>query len=92
MLEETVLIWVPCLFLWTFASLEVYYIVNSKKRDIPWNWLNSLKLLITILLVVLSFSDIVASIAYTESEEFTIHNVDIYTPLIKIISFVSIIL
>lgn len=89
--EQTVLIWVPCLFLWTFASLEVYYILSSKKRDIPWNWLNVSKLLITVILIVLSFSDIVASIAYSESGEFNIYNVDIYTPIIKILSFVSII-
>lgn len=80
----------PCLFLWTFASLEVYYILNSKKRNIPWNWLNITKLLLTIVLILLSFTDLVTNLAYSESEQFKVYNVDIYTPVIKILSFVSI--
>jgi len=42
--EKTVLIWMPCLFIWLFAPLEVYYLVKSKYRDIPWNWLNLAKM------------------------------------------------
>lgn len=80
----------PCLFLWTFASLEVYYILNSKKRNIPWNWLNITKVLLTIVLILLSFTDLVTNLAYSESAEFTVYNVDIYTPVIKALSFVSI--
>ncbi|KAI7815048.1 ABC subfamily C member [Rhyzopertha dominica] len=85
--EQTVLVWVPCLFLWTFASLEVYYILSSKHRDIPWNWLNVLKLVLTLALIILSFSDLVTSLAYSEGDDFTIYNVHIYTPVIKILSF-----
>lgn len=88
--EKTVLVWVPCLFLWTFASLEVYYISNSKKRDIRWNFLNITKLLSTVLLIVLSFADLATNFAHIKSEVFKVYDVDIYTPVIKVISFVSI--
>ncbi|XP_015378037.1 PREDICTED: multidrug resistance-associated protein 1-like, partial [Diuraphis noxia] len=42
--EKTALVWSPCLFLWLFSPLEVYYLVHSRYRDIPWNWLNLSKL------------------------------------------------
>lgn len=42
--EKTVLVWVPCIFLWVFSPMEVYYILNSKQKDIPWTWLNISKL------------------------------------------------
>jgi ATP-binding cassette subfamily C (CFTR/MRP) protein 1 len=82
-----VLVWVPCVFLWTFSSLEVYYILHSKKRDIPWNWVNVSKLLGTAVLFVLTVTDLVTSINSSESDTY---NVDIYTPIIKLLSFVSI--
>jgi ATP-binding cassette subfamily C (CFTR/MRP) protein 1 len=85
--ERTVLVWVPCVFLWTFSSLEVYYILHSKKRDIPWNWVNVSKLLGTAVLFVLTVTDLVTSINSSESDTY---NVDIYTPIIKLLSFVSI--
>jgi ATP-binding cassette subfamily C (CFTR/MRP) protein 1 len=82
--ERTVLVWVPCVFLWTFSSLEVYYILHSKKRDIPWNWVNVSKLLGTAVLFVLTVTDLVTSINSSESDTY---NVDIYTPIIKLLSF-----
>lgn len=38
--EKTVLAWIPCLFLWIFSPLEVFYMLSSKQRNIPWSWLN----------------------------------------------------
>lgn len=90
--ERTVLVWIPCLFLWIFASLEVYYILNSKKRNIPWNFLNVSKIIVTSLLILLAFSDLVTNFAYSESDKFSVYSVDIYTPAIKLLSFVSILI
>lgn len=87
--ERTVLVWVPCVFLWTFSSLEVYYILHSKKRDIPWNYLNMSKLLGTAVLFVLTVSDLVTGFKSETSSESAFQNVDIYTPIIKLLSFVS---
>ncbi|XP_063922484.1 multidrug resistance-associated protein 1 isoform X3 [Zophobas morio] len=85
--EKTVLIWIPCVFLWTFSSLEVYYILHSKKRDIPWNWVNVSKLLGTAVLFVLTVTDLVTSINSASSSDSGVSNVDIYTPIIKLLSF-----
>ncbi|KAJ8967485.1 hypothetical protein NQ314_002799 [Rhamnusium bicolor] len=85
--EKTVLIWIPCLFLWTFSSLEVYYIINSKRRNIPWNWLNISKLVITGAISILTISDLVNSLKSTVSNDVVVYSVDIYTPVIKLFSF-----
>ncbi|XP_072401346.1 multidrug resistance-associated protein 1 isoform X12 [Diabrotica undecimpunctata] len=85
--EKTVLVWIPCIFLWFFAGLEVFYICNSKRRNIPWNWLNLSKLAITATLIVLTISDIVTSFKTAGSRGSTVNDVDIYSPLIKILSF-----
>ncbi|XP_049823779.1 multidrug resistance-associated protein 1 isoform X4 [Aethina tumida] len=85
--ERTVLVWFPCAFLWTFSILEIYYITNSKKRDIPWNWLNVSKLVVTAALCVLSATDLVTSVKNAKSEDGSVPKVDIYTPVIKILSF-----
>ena len=42
--QKTILVWVPCLFLWVWAPLETYYILSSKTKGIPWSWKNCLKL------------------------------------------------
>ena len=36
--QKTILIWVPCAFLWVFSEIEVYYLLNSKKRNVPYTW------------------------------------------------------
>lgn len=84
--QKTVLVWVPCVFLWTCCFFEVYYIINSKKRDIPWTFLNILKCVVTATLVILTVVDLVTSLR----SETPVYNVDIYSPLIKILTFVSI--
>ncbi|XP_074036471.1 multidrug resistance-associated protein 1-like [Leptinotarsa decemlineata] len=85
--EKTVLVWIPCLFLWAFSSLEVFYIFDSKKRDVPWNWLNLLKLGVTCTLAVLTSSDIVTIFKSAAENNSEVYSVDIYSPLIKLFSF-----
>ncbi|XP_050432447.1 multidrug resistance-associated protein 1 isoform X1 [Adelges cooleyi] len=84
--ERTVLIWVPCLFVWLFSPLEVYYLVSSKFRDIPWNWLNISKLIGAILLCILTIADIVYAVIQYTSDQPT-YSVDFYTPLVKLVTF-----
>ncbi|KAJ8982897.1 hypothetical protein NQ317_004327 [Molorchus minor] len=80
--EKTVLVWAPCLFLWAFSCLEVYYILNSKRWNIPWSWINVSKLIVTGVLAILTLSDLV--VAFKSDE---VYRVDIYTPLIKLFTF-----
>ncbi|KAG7167512.1 Multidrug resistance-associated protein 1-like 3, partial [Homarus americanus] len=51
--EQTVLVWVPCGFLWLFAPLEVHYLRHSVDRLVPWSWVNVSKLVISLLILIL---------------------------------------
>ncbi|CAI6346527.1 unnamed protein product [Macrosiphum euphorbiae] len=84
--EKTFLVWAPCLFLWLFSPLEIYYLVNSKYRDIPWNWLNMVKVAGVSTLCIISTLDFVYAIILYSSG-MAVFSVDIYTPLIKLITF-----
>lgn len=80
------LVWIPCIFLWTFSGLEVYYILNSKKKDIPWSVLNVSKIILSSVLIILSLTDVITAL----NSDNIAYSVDIYTPIIKILTFVSI--
>lgn len=67
----------------------MFYILNSKKRDIPWSFINIFKLFFNCVLIVLCISDFGVAIHRISKEE-EVFNVDIYTPLIKFLTFVSI--
>ncbi|EJY57511.1 AAEL017209-PA [Aedes aegypti] len=51
--QRIILQWVPCFLLFLFTFYEVYGIVTSRYRDIPWNWLNISKIVITFMLMTL---------------------------------------
>nr|CAD7403901.1 unnamed protein product [Timema cristinae] len=84
--QKTVLVWIPCSFLWLFSSLETYYILHSKTKNVPWNWLNISKIILTALLIVLSIAD-VGLVASRRSNEFEVFSVDYYTPIIRMVTF-----
>ncbi|XP_049764041.1 multidrug resistance-associated protein 1 isoform X1 [Schistocerca cancellata] len=84
--QRTVLVWVPCVFLWTFSALETYYLLSSKTRNVPWNWLNATKLVITLILVVLTVADLGNAFHLISLNE-DVHPVDIFVPIIKIMTF-----
>lgn len=84
--EKTVLVWVPCLFLWFMSFFEGYYILKSKERNIPWNILNISKSIITILLIVITFVDLGVTVHGSSNGE-QVHEVDYYSPIIKILTF-----
>ncbi|XP_044597667.1 multidrug resistance-associated protein 1 isoform X7 [Cotesia glomerata] len=83
--QNTVLVWSPCIFLWTFSLLEAYYLINSKRKNIPYTWKFISKGVLTAVLIVLSIVDL--SVAIHNSNYTTVFNVDYYTPFIKIITF-----
>ncbi|CAH1406918.1 unnamed protein product [Nezara viridula] len=82
-IEKTVL-WIPCLFLWMFSCVDIFYIYTSKSRNIPWNWRNILKLVSLALLLGLCIFEL----GYNIFKSDPAYLVDIYTPAIKAISFV----
>ncbi|KAG8248929.1 Canalicular multispecific organic anion transporter 1 [Homalodisca vitripennis] len=44
--EKTVLVWGPCLLLWILSPIEIYLMMISKCRDIPWGFTNTAKLIL----------------------------------------------
>ncbi|KAJ8673709.1 hypothetical protein QAD02_004971 [Eretmocerus hayati] len=85
--QKTVLIWTPCIFLWAFSSFEAYYLLKSKKRNIPLTWLFIVKFILTAFLILLSAVDLGKSI-YDSQSAIIVYKVDFYTPLVKIFTFV----
>ncbi|XP_008553086.1 multidrug resistance-associated protein 1 isoform X1 [Microplitis demolitor] len=83
--QKTVLVWAPCIFLWIFSLLETYYLINSKRKNIPYTWKFISKGVLTIVLIVLSIVDL--AVAIHNSNYTTVFNVEYYTPFIKIITF-----
>ncbi|XP_011343424.1 multidrug resistance-associated protein 1 isoform X3 [Ooceraea biroi] len=84
--QKTILVWVPCIFLWVFSTMEAYYLLNSKRRNVPHTWLFISKQVLTVGLILLSIVDL--GVAIHASTDHTVHSVDYYTPVIKIISFI----
>lgn len=84
----TALVWAPCVFFWILAPLEIYYLKTTKYFNIPWSYLNIGKLSLVGLLTLLSFIDLGMAVDMQESQGlFSVH---IVSPIIKVITFVSI--
>lgn len=88
--QHTVLIWIPCIFLLVFSPLEFHFIKHSKYADIPWNFINISRFIITLTLIGLTLCDFITANALHGTDG--VYDVHIVTPLIKLITFVSFIL
>lgn len=84
--QHTVLIWIPCLFLWIFSFLDIFYIKNSINRNVPWSVFSVSKLVLTSALILLTLVDVIIVFSNSASE---VYPVDLYMPAIKIATFVS---
>uniref|UniRef100_A0A182QBD7 ABC-type glutathione-S-conjugate transporter n=1 Tax=Anopheles farauti TaxID=69004 RepID=A0A182QBD7_9DIPT len=82
--QQTVLVWVPCAFLWVFSFLELFYLRKSADKDVPWSFVNVSKLLLTGLLIVLTVVDLAKAIS-TDGVSAPLYY---YTPVIKIATFI----
>ncbi|XP_065205454.1 multidrug resistance-associated protein 1-like [Planococcus citri] len=77
--EKTVLVWIPCVFLWIFLPLEVYFLRRSSAFDIPWNFYNVSKLIVIFILATLALTDI----ANYVFNDYSYLPVNFYSPLIR---------
>lgn len=68
--------------------MEAYYLLNSKRRNVPYTWLFISKQVLTVGLILLSIADL--GMAIYESTFRAVYSVDYCTPIVKIVSFVSI--
>ncbi|KAK9889603.1 hypothetical protein WA026_006976 [Henosepilachna vigintioctopunctata] len=82
--EKTVLVAFPCSILWIFSGLEIFRILKSQSKHIPWNWRNVSKLIVIIALCLVTVTEIIFNIIHQKE----LHAVDIVTPLVKFFSFV----
>lgn len=69
--------------------MEAYYLLNSKRRNVPYTWLFISKQVLTIGLILLSIIDLGVAI-HASVYGRTVYSVDYCTPVVKIVSFVSI--
>lgn len=67
--------------------MEAYYLINSKRRNVPYTWLFISKQVLTVVLIILSIVEILLAINANGHRK--VYNVEYYTPFIKIITFVS---
>ena len=42
--HRTALLWLPFAFLWVLSGVEAHFLLSSKRRSVPYTWLNVLKL------------------------------------------------
>lgn len=79
--ERTVLVWVPCFFLWVFTPMEIFYIKSSPDRLVPWSWLNICKLIGSTLLMTVQCVDFFHAV-YRNANEGEVYGVDYAAPAI----------
>ncbi|XP_046388373.1 multidrug resistance-associated protein 1 isoform X3 [Ischnura elegans] len=83
--KKTVLVWIPCLFLWVFSPLEFYYVIISKNRNIPWTILNITKFFITAVLIIVAIVDLAHFINVSSSDD--VYPADYLAPVLRMLSF-----
>lgn len=64
---EIILDWAPILFITIFFFLEIYFLWKSQYRDIPWNWLNSSKLILLIALTGVHTYELILEVFFSEN-------------------------
>ncbi|KAH9635556.1 hypothetical protein HF086_003170 [Spodoptera exigua] len=87
--EKTVLVWIPCAYMWLAALVDIYHIVSSKEGNIPWNKLNISKLVIALSLVVLQILNLILITYASSKEENKIYDADFYDPVVKLLTLVQ---
>lgn len=86
--EKSVLVWIPCLFLWLFSPVEIYNFLSSKQKNIPWNWLNITKLLVTTILIILLAGELLITFGVSDDRK-AVYDINFFASLIKFLTVVS---
>lgn len=84
-IEKTILVWLPCAFLWIFSGVELHFARSSRYKNIGWNAFNISKFVILGLLIILTLADLIVLLVIKD-----LYIVDIINPILKILTFVSI--
>lgn len=86
--QRTVLVWIPCVFLWMFALFEYRLIRKSKEERIPWAFMNGMKCGLITTLIIFQIFELTYDLFY-EFKGYDTPVVDKYTPICKLVTFVS---
>ncbi|XP_055346997.1 multidrug resistance-associated protein 1-like [Paramacrobiotus metropolitanus] len=86
--QKTVLVWIPCVFLWLMLPFQSYRILSSHFKIRRWTWLSIAKTTFSLLLFVLAVMDM----SYVAHQWNTVEgrglpDVDLIAPLIKAATF-----
>ena len=60
--RQTILVWIPSIFLWIFAPIEGAFILRSKKLEIPWNIYNVTRIIVIGICILTNLLDCLYSI------------------------------
>jgi hypothetical protein len=55
--QSTVLVWIPCAFLWLMLPLKAYSVLYSSMKIDRWTWMSSTKIILSLALTVLAIID-----------------------------------
>ncbi|KAK9886053.1 hypothetical protein WA026_014836 [Henosepilachna vigintioctopunctata] len=85
--ERTVLVWIPCIYLWMFSGVEIYYYIHSRKRKIYLNWLNTTKFFMVSSICSFIVVRAIWHIIDRYNSHLLIRNVDIVVPITELITY-----
>ncbi|XP_075738557.1 multidrug resistance-associated protein 1 isoform X3 [Rhipicephalus microplus] len=84
--QETVLVWVPCLFLWLTCPFDVVAFKRSRNPPLPWTFLNIAKVLLSVVLIVTSAVEIAQALTrYADGH--IVFPVEYYAPVARMVTF-----
>lgn len=85
--QRTVLVWVPCFFLWALLLPYARYLIRRPRVVLPHSRLNVAKLVITVVIIFLSTLDLIrGSVEYVNSQN-SLPLAIIISPLIRLLTF-----
>jgi ATP-binding cassette subfamily C (CFTR/MRP) protein 1 len=67
--HKTILVYIPCGFLWFLALADQYVNWTSPRRNCPWSWVNLTKLALTTILGLLNIAELIIFGILTTSQE-----------------------
>ncbi|XP_071154276.1 multidrug resistance-associated protein 1-like [Mytilus edulis] len=84
--RNTVLVWLPCGWLWLTLPVNIYLVRTTKNQRLPVTAFNMSKLILVLILVVMTVIDTVREVS-EENLSYTAPNVVIVTGLINAVSY-----
>ncbi|XP_076337840.1 multidrug resistance-associated protein 1-like isoform X2 [Tachypleus tridentatus] len=85
--HNSILIWIPCIFLWLLVPVEVTRTRKRKGPPLPWTLLTMSKLLFCLGLIVLTLTDLIFKVKLQNEGE-AVSRVEFCSAYTKIITFV----